>query len=416
MGSPGSGVGSSVVASVVQLLQRLLAIDSVTLAEALSEASSVVAESLRADKVDAFLHDPSRDSLVAVGTSAQPLSALQRSLGLDVLAIANGGRSVEVFQTGESYFNNRVDLDELELRGVRVALGIRSEMGVALPIGDRRRGMVMVASQQPEFFRAEDVQFVESIARWVGLVAHRTELIEEISRASAALARREVAEELVTVLAHDLRNLLAPLSGRLEVIAHRARQEGRERDLRDAEGAQRTARRMDTFVTDMLDVTRLDQGVFAIHVDDFDLSALTAEIAATMASPRVEVVEVVDGPLLVAADRQRIRQCLENLTSNAVQHSPPHGSVTLTVSRFSKEGRPWASVEVRDRGRGIAAEVLPHIFKRFVGGGESRGLGLGLGLYLAKQIALAHGGDLTVESSGEQGTAFKLDLPCSVGD
>jgi two-component system OmpR family sensor kinase len=399
----------AISSEVVELLHRLLAIDCPTLSIALTQASTLVAEALRADKVDAFLYDQERDSLVAVGASTQPLSVKQRSLGLDVVALSNGGRPAQVFRTGKTYLNNHVDEDLEELRGVREALEIRSELGVPLVIGEQRRGMMMVASLAPGFFTAHDLRFAESIARWVGLVAHRAELMAETSRVAATQARREMAEELLTVLAHDLRNLIAPISARFDLMARRARKDGRDRDVRDAEGGLQTSRRMDAFLTDMLDVTRIDHGLFNVQSEPIELSALAAEVCATFTSPQLPVVTDSTGPVVVAGDRQRLRQCLENLTSNAVQHSPAGAKVTLTVSRFSREAQEWSRVEVRDEGPGILPEILPKIFERFVTGSESRGLGLGL--YLAKQIALAHRGELTVRSDRDGGTTFTLELP-----
>jgi hypothetical protein len=97
-GEPMPFAEAQVSPGVVTLLQRLLAIDAPMLPEALTQACNVVSDALRADKVDAFLHEAARDSLVALGASTQPLSLKQRSLGLDVMPLANGGRAVEVFE------------------------------------------------------------------------------------------------------------------------------------------------------------------------------------------------------------------------------------------------------------------------------------------------------------------------------
>src|SRR4051794_16994000 len=96
---------------------------------ALSLAADSIAEALGADKVDTFLYDPTRDSLVAVGSSNQPLSSLQHQLGLNVLQVSNGGRVVHVFKTGETFRSGRLDLDTSELLGVKQGLGIRSKVG-----------------------------------------------------------------------------------------------------------------------------------------------------------------------------------------------------------------------------------------------------------------------------------------------
>ncbi|HUJ26780.1 MAG TPA: GAF domain-containing protein, partial [Myxococcales bacterium] len=160
---------------LLETLERLLELPASDLETALAQASDLVAAALRADKVDAFIYDPARDSLVAVGTSRQPLSDLQRRHGLDVLPLSNGGRTVWVYRLGEPYLEGHVDQDADELRGIREALGVRSNLGVPLSIGGKRRGMIMVASQKPGHFTQDDLRFMESVAHWVGAVAHRAE-------------------------------------------------------------------------------------------------------------------------------------------------------------------------------------------------------------------------------------------------
>src|SRR4051812_12155853 len=100
-------------------LERLLAIPAGELENALSHACNAVGDALNAEKVDAFLYDDSRDSLVALGTSSTPLSSLQKKLGLDVLQVSNGGRVVYVYQTGQTFVTGRLMDDPEELRGVK---------------------------------------------------------------------------------------------------------------------------------------------------------------------------------------------------------------------------------------------------------------------------------------------------------
>ena len=95
---------------------------------------------------------------------------------------------------------------------MKQGLKIRSKLGVPLLIAGVRRGMVMIASLQPDWFTPEDVRFAESIVAWVGVVTHKAEMAQEIARTAAEQGRRAVAEELVTVLAHDLRNFVSPIS------------------------------------------------------------------------------------------------------------------------------------------------------------------------------------------------------------
>jgi signal transduction histidine kinase len=392
----------------LELLEALLRTPAADLQATLSRVSDLVAGATAADKIDAFLYDRRRDSLVAVGSSTQPLSALQLQLGLDVLPLSNGGRPVGVYKTGETYISGRVDQDAEELRGIREALAVRSEIGVPLELGGERRGVLMVASQQPDFFTPEDARFIEIVGHWVGIVAHRAELAEEIGRNALEQGRRAVAEELVTVLAHDLRNYLAPLNLRLELLATRAQRDWRADDTRDLEAARRSLGRLGGLVADILDVARIDQGVFQMELERVDLRALVQETASLLATPEHPVLLRIQdgGPITVAADSGRLRQCLENIVSNAIQKSPANAAVTVFVSKNQQR----IHVDVVDEGPGIPPDLLPHVFERFVSGKRREG-GLGLGLYLAKRIAAVHGGDLTVESPPGKGARFTLTLP-----
>lgn len=398
---------------LLELLEALLRLPAADLKTTLEHVSNLVAGATGADKIDAFIYDPARDSLVAVGTSTQPLSALQRQYGLDVLQISNGGRVVHVYKTGETFLTGRLDLDEHELPGVKQALRIKSKLGVPLDIAGKRRGMIMLASLKPDFFTPEDARFVESIAHWAGIVAHRAELAEQIGRNAAAQARRAAAEELVTILAHDLRNLLGPLGLRLEMLKLRAQGPQREEDRRDADAAARTLQRLTALVSDLLDVARIDQGMFQVQPQLVDVGELVAEVAAVFDSPQHPVRLSVQegGSLQVPADASRVRQCLENLIANATQQSPAAAAVSIFVKRAKKERMgDVVQVEVVDEGPGIPQEMLPRLFDRYASGDGGRG-GLGLGLYLAKRIAALHGGELGVESEPGKGTRFTLALP-----
>jgi two-component system OmpR family sensor kinase len=400
----------AVQASLLDTLERLLDILPTDLRVALSQATDVLAGALHADKVDAFLYDAARDSLVAIGTSSQPLSALQRRLGLDVVPLSNGGRVGHVFQTGATFISGRVDEDAEELKGVKEALGVRSQLGVPLDVGGRRRGLLMLASRTRDHFTAEDVRFVEAVARWVGIIVHRAELIEEATLRAHEEGRRSAAEELITVLAHDMRNFLGPVKITSSVIRKRAQQDGRAADLSDATRIERGLKRIDGLVADILDVARLDRGLLAMEARPIDLVGLVTETAAALSSAERAVAFHPSEPLIIAADPARIRQCLENLVSNAIQHSPAEKAVTISLRREQTERGHFARVDVTDEGLGIAPEILPRIFDRFVTGNDRKG-GLGLGLYLARRIATLHGGDLIVTSPPGAGACFSLTLP-----
>jgi signal transduction histidine kinase len=397
--------------TLLETLERLLEIPAADLKTALSQACDAVAASVDADKVDAFLYDAERDSLVALGTSAQPLSAKQQRHGLDVLQIANGGRSVHVYQTGETFVTGHLEDDEHEVRGIRETLQVRSQIGVPLNVGGKRRGMMMIASLRPDAFSAQDVKFAQAVARWIGSVAHRAELVEEIERNAVEQGRRVVADELITMLAHDLRNFISPIDLRIRAIRRRAELEGRMAEVADSEAALKSVARFGALISDILDAARIDQGVLAIDVRAFDLRSLVDDVVKAFTTDQHRIRSRVAEDLIVEGDPERVRQCLENVVANAVKYSPDSAPVTITTRRAKQEGGDVVRIEVADEGPGIAPELLPHVFERFVTGDRRKG-GLGLGLYLAKRIAKLHNGDLEVESRAGAGARFTLTLPC----
>jgi two-component system, OmpR family, sensor kinase len=388
-------------------LEQLMEISTTDLESALVHACDVIARALRADKVDAFLHDTEKNTLVALGTSRQPLSELQKKMGLDILQIANGGRVVDVFATGKTFLTGHLQADPEELRGVKEALKIQSKLGVPLEIGGERRGVIMIASLERDQWTADDARFAESVVRWVGIVAHRIALVEEVARESLQRGGRAVAEELVTVLAHDLRNHLAPISYRLQQLHARAESGKREVDVRDLAQALRGITRLDRMMTEILDVARLDVGLFHLDLAPVDVVAVTRDVATMLSTAEKPVQVHATQPLIASVDEPRFRQCLENVIANAQQFSPRSIAVSVNVYGVTRRTGEWVRVEVHDEGPGISAEMLPRLFDRFATGGK----GLGLGLYLASRIAAAHGGELKAESPPGKGAHFTLLLP-----
>ena len=393
---------------LLDTLQRLLEISATSLTDGLTQTAQLLAETLRADKFDAFLYDANIDSLVAIGVSDTAMGRQQRALGLDRVPLTNGGRAVEVFQTETSYLSGDVEHDDGELLGVRKGLGVRSTMAVPLWVNAVRRGALQVNSTQADFFTARDLRFLQGVARWVGMVAHRAELAEQLVATAAEQSRRLAADELVTVLAHDLRNLLTPLKGRIDLIQRRAYREDRLDDAHDAEELAHTLARLNRLVADLLDVGRLDQGIFAINRQPLDLVAVVQDTVARFASHERDIRVEAPDELVLMADSDRLRQALENLLANALHHSPEAAPIVVSVRPEQRADGQWAVLRVQDRGPGISAELLPRLFTRFAAGAGSTGLGLGL--YLAHSIATAHGGTLTVASSPGAGACFQLAL------
>jgi two-component system OmpR family sensor kinase len=393
-------------------LEQLFMLSGMEMKAVLSSAADVTASCMHADKVDAFLYDPTRDSLVALGRSQQPLSAIQKRLGLDVLQVSNGGRAVDVFLGGRTFACGELEHDQEELRGVKVGLGVRSTIGVPLDFGGTIRGVLMLASQEPNFWHAEDVAFAETIARWVSLLAHRAELVEQATRAAEQQAQRAAAEELITVVAHDLRNAMAPMQMRVQRLIKRRADKQRDDDAADLDVVAKLLRRFDTMLSDVLDVARIKQSLFRVQLEPVALKPVLQELLAVLGTPERPLQLHAAEDVTAVVDPARLRQALENLLANALKHSPPGTSVFVLLTRERHNDGEWACIDVVDQGPGVPASLVPIIFERFVKGTNASG-GLGLGLYLSKQIALLHNGDLTVHTEPGGGARFRLSLPCA---
>ena len=226
------------------------------------------------------------------------------------------------------------------------------------------------------------------------------------AQANDALAARD---EVLGVVAHDLRNPLGAISLKAELVRASP---GSERAAGHAASIVKTTHRMQYLINTMLAVVQQQAGAFAIEpgpcpVESFVREALDV-YTDVAASKHVELASAITPPdLVVRADRERVIQVLANLLGNALRYTPPRGRVV--ISGRVEDG--MARIAVTDGGPGIAPADLPHVFerlwKRTMAGHE----GMGLGLHIAKQIVEAHGGRIWAESPPGEGATFAFTLP-----
>ncbi|HEY6959301.1 MAG TPA: HAMP domain-containing sensor histidine kinase [Candidatus Limnocylindria bacterium] len=386
---------------LLHLLEQLLEIDPEDSEHALDEAATAIAEALPAEKVDTFLAEG--EILRARGTSETDLGRLQQDLGLDVLPIANGGRTAQVFFSGRDFRDGHVQHDPEELPGVK-EMGIASTIATRFVVGTDPRGVLQASSTGEEAFDEEDLQFLRAVGRWVGTLVHRTELRDRAMRAATDEGRRLAAEELVTVLAHDLGNYLTPLRGRLEQNLRDAVRDGRDTSRQRLEASIQSVDAITQLTADLLDVSRIEEGILRLQPSEIGVRDLVREVARALGSDHVRIAVDVPENLSVKADLRRLRQVLANLVGNAVKHSPANGTVAISARRLDGE----VEIRVSDEGPGVPSDIMPRVFMRYARG--PRSTGLGIGLYLAERIASAHGGRLTLDST-PSGATFALRLP-----
>ena len=226
---------------------------------------------------------------------------------------------------------------------------------------------------------------------------------------------RQAREELLAIVAHDLRTPLGVIglsSGALQ-DAVPAGPEGEE--VRALAGlAERAAKQMGRLIRDLLDVSSIEAGRLRFEFADHEPAALLAEagnLLAPLAAQKAITVETrVPARLtLVRCDRHRIQQVLSNLIGNAIKFTPESGKLTLSAASVGEE----ITFFVCDNGSGISAEALPRIFDRHWTGRGRAGADTGLGLYIAKGIVEAHEGTIAAVGIPGGGTQLSFTLPCA---
>jgi len=294
-----------------------------------------------------------------------------------------------------------------------VRLGLRSELVAPLLLGARPIGMLSLARVPVDAFSEHESELVALLGRLVATAvqnirAYEAERrrVEELRRLSALRA------DFVSLVSHELRSPMAAVIGAARTLQDRWR--SLTPDQREAFLAligDETSR-LAALIGDVLDTSRLEAGTFSYRFDDVDLERLVRDTvdAAGLAQQDVDVFVTVGGRLpTIRGDRQRLRQLLANLIDNAVKYSPEGGEVAVEATADDGVVR----ISVADSGPGIPRDQQARIFEKFgradVAGGSKPGTGLGL--FIARSIAEAHGGRLEVRSQPERGATFTLTLP-----
>jgi len=255
-----------------------------------------------------------------------------------------------------------------------------------------------------------------------------------------ALERRRLRQRLVeleqldklktqflSMASHELRTPLTAVSGFMQIARRRMSRLSGATDVptpwRDEaqmanetlEMANRQSKKLARLIDELLDVSRLQQGRVEMRLAEIELGDVVRDVAERMSllSQGHEIATTIEGAAPIVADRDRIEQVLENLVGNAVKYSPPNGRVWLSLRLNGAN----AMVSVRDEGIGIAPGEVEKIFGLFYRSPDPRADhvgGLGLGLYISREIVRRHGGSIWVESELGAGATFSFRIPVAL--
>ncbi len=239
--------------------------------------------------------------------------------------------------------------------------------------------------------------------------------VERAARASAEDANR-AKDQFLARLSHELRTPMAPILGIASLLEIDESLPGEIREQLHV--VRRNAEVEARLIDDLLDLTRITQGTFALNREVVNLARLIEQsietaVGPTLASRRHRLaIELDAGNLTAWGDPIRLTQALCNLLTNAVRYTPEGGTIAV---RSWRQGAESLVIEIRDSGRGFAEEYLPRLFEAFERAGAPEEGGLGLGLWIARSIVDDHGGTLTAESPGVGlGATFRISLPAAL--
>ncbi|HEU5279711.1 MAG TPA: ATP-binding protein [Gaiellaceae bacterium] len=294
-----------------------------------------------------------------------------------------------------------------------LALGLRSRVLAPLQVGPRTIGMLGLVRAEVDGFSRDEIELVALLGRLVATAVQNIRAYEA-ERTTADELRRLSAlrADFVSLVSHELRSPMAAVIGAARTLQARWRElTADQRQAFLALIGDETAR-LAELIGDVLDTSRIEAGTFSFTFSDVDLAEVLRDVvaAADLAQDEVRVVAEVAGTLpSVRGDRERLRQVVQNLVDNAVKYSPAGAEVRVRAT--TDDGH--VLVAVQDDGPGIPFDQQQLIFDKFgrasVEGGTKPGTGLGL--FIARSIAEAHGGSIDVDSEPARGSVFRLSLP-----
>lgn len=327
----------------------------------------------------AFIVDPEGELMASSGVDAQ---------AVDEIMAARKGQSDGAIEHG--------------------APGRGAVMVVPLRLTEGPGSLGVTAGPFTPLFGSDEINQLQGYASAVTAGLERASVTERMS----AIERNKT--QFLNLASHELRGPLTVVSGYVSMLEGGLLGDLNDRGRKAAPVMAAKVLEMNALIEQMIESARLEDGRLMLRPEEADLCQIAAaavDAATQVVDDRHEILlECRDRPVLVRVDAERVRTILANLISNAIKYSPEGGPVSCEVAVRGGVAR----VMIKDSGLGIATEDIPILFTRFgrISTSQTDHLpGTGLGLYLARQLARLHGGEITVDSTPGRGSTFTLHLP-----
>ncbi len=325
--------------------------------------------------------------------------------------------AIAALRSGKPQLVPNIDEQGLELFGstpeqAELLKQFDFKSGICLPLLTRNTTIGTVAllyNTSGRTYTAADLPLLEEFGRRASLAIAHAYLYREAQQALHA------RDQFLSIASHELRTPITAILGYAQLVERRlARSSQLEpRNQQALRTMSDQAQRLDRLIRSLLDLSRIQTGQFSLDLGAVDLEELVRRTTETT-QPTLTRHEltVVGGnaPVLVHGDELRLAQVLQNLIQNAIKYSPEGGAITIHLAHDEQ----LAHVGVSDQGVGIPAESIPQLFNRFYRASnveDSPISGMGVGLYVVKEIVMLHGGSIDVESVEGQGSNFTIHLP-----
>jgi signal transduction histidine kinase/ActR/RegA family two-component response regulator len=392
------------LASEEALLQRRHASAFEGIASAVGSSRNI--EQLLERVLQVFVDDM-RASVAVIRLREGPNLRSRAAVGLD--GEVGSGFSISVEAAFDGHVPTTPSLEVVEssdgnaMRSRAPAPSISTVLRLALVNGDELVGAIWLGLPQRHELSADDRRVLGALG------AHATTAVLEHTGREALERAVRSRDEILGIVAHDLRNPLNVISAAANSLHHRLTDSVSRRPL---ERIMRAAQRAEHLIRDLLDLSAIEGGHFSIDKRPIDttstiLTAIDSQQGLAAASCVILASDLSPALPWIDADEERILEVLENLVGNAVKFTMAGGTVTVGAALREESMVLW----VKDNGPGIAADQLTHLFDRFWQASKTDRRGTGLGLTICKAIVEAHGGRIWAESEPGAGTTVFFTVP-----